>query len=199
MTTDNIDKTPASADSFLWLEEVTGDAALSWVKSQNAQTCSTLETHPEFARLRRDLCGILDSNARIPDVNKRGDFYYNFWRDKTNPAGIWRRTTLEEYRKAEPKWEVLLDIDSLNKTEKENWVWHGSTCLRPAYTQCLISLSRGGADADVTREFNLDTKEWVKGGFFRPEAKGGLSWIDANTVYVSTDFGAGSMTESGYA
>ena len=84
-------------------------------------------------------------------------------------------------------------------SEKENWVWHGDSCLRPAYTKCLISLSRGGADADVTREFNLATKEWVKDGFFRPEAKGGLGWIDENTVFVSTDFGAGSMTESGYA
>ncbi len=197
--TDNAEKSLSSTDPYLWLEEVTGEAALSWVKAQNAQTRSTLELHPDFAEMRQDLCSILDSNARIPDVIKRGDFYYNFWHDKANPAGIWRRTTLEEYRKALPKWEVLLDLDVLNKTEKENWVWHGSTCLRPAYTQCLVSLSRGGADADVTREFNLDTKEWVKGGFFRPEAKGGLSWIDANTVYVSTDFGAGSMTESGYA
>ncbi len=199
MTADNTLEPSSSTDPYLWLEEVTGEAALSWVKAQNAHTRSTLELHPDFAELRQDLCSILDSNARIPDVIKRGDFYYNFWRDKANPAGIWRRTTLEEYRKALPKWEVLLDLDVLNKTEKENWVWHGSTCLRPAYTQCLVSLSRGGADADVTREFNLDTKEWVKGGFFRPEAKGGLSWIDANTVYVSTDFGAGSMTESGYA
>jgi len=186
-------------DPYLWLEDVTGDKALSWVREQNADAKKELEAQPEFAGLRDDLRSILDSNVRIPYVAKQGDFYYNFWRDKTNPAGIWRRTTLEEYRKAEPKWEVLLDVDALNKTEKENWVWHGDSCLRPAYTQCLISLSRGGADADVTREFNLDTKEWVKDGFFRPEAKGSLGWIDANTVFVSTDFGAGSMTESGYA
>lgn len=199
MTKDNNEKSAASNDPYLWLEDVMGAEALSWVKLQNSHTRSTLESLPGFEELRRDLCSILDSNARIPDINKRGDFYYNFWRDKTHPAGIWRRTTLEEYRKAEPKWEVLLDVDALNKTENENWVWHGSTCLRPAYTQCLISLSRGGADADVTREFNLETKQWVEGGFFRPEAKGGLSWINADTVYVSTDFGPGSMTESGYA
>ena len=165
MTADNTLEPSSSTDPYLWLEEVTGEAALSWVKAQNAHTRSTLQLHPDFAELRQDLCSILDSNARIPDVIKRGDFYYNFWRDKTNPAGIWRRTTLAEYRKLEPKWELLLDLDALNETEKENWVWHGSTCLRPAYTQCLISLSRGGADADVTREFNLETKGWVKGGF----------------------------------
>ena len=186
-------------DPYLWLEDVTGEKALAWVKQQNADSKKVLETQTGFADLRDDIRGILDSNVRIPYVNKQGDFYYNFWRDKTNPAGIWRRTTLAEYRKTEPAWEVLLDVDALNKTEKENWVWHGANCLRPAYTQCLIALSRGGADADVTREFNLAKKEWVKGGFFRPEAKGSLSWINADTVYVSTDFGAGSMTESGYA
>jgi len=191
--------TTSIEDPYLWLEDVTGDKALSWVREQNADAKKELEAQPQFASLRDDLRSILDSNVRIPYVGKQGDFYYNFWRDKANPAGIWRRTTLEEYRKAEPKWEVLLDLDALNKAEKENWVWHGESCLRPTYTQCLISLSRGGADADVTREFNLDTKEWVKDGFFRPEAKGSLGWIDANTVFVSTDFGTGSMTESGYA
>jgi prolyl oligopeptidase len=199
MATASIAQTQTAEDPYIWLEDVTGEKALTWVKEQNADSKKALEARPGFIDLRDDIRSIMDSNVRIPYVQKQGDFYYNFWRDKTNPAGIWRRTTLEEYRKAEPKWELLLDLDALNKTEKENWVWHGSTCLRPAYTQCLISLSRGGADADVTREFNLDTKEWVKGGFFRPEAKGGLSWIDADTVYVSTDFGPGSMTESGYA
>ena len=199
MATAAIAQTQTAEDPYLWLEDVTGEKALTWVKEQNADSKKALEAQPGFSGLRDDLRSILDSNVRIPYVQKQGDFYYNFWRDKTNPAGIWRRTTLEEYRKADIKWEVLLDLDALNKAEKENWVWHGDSCLRPAYTQCLISLSRGGADADVTREFNLTTKEWVKDGFFRPEAKGSLGWIDANTVFVSTDFGAGSMTESGYA
>src|SRR3546814_324352 len=94
---------------------------------------------------------------------------------------------------------ILLDLDALNKAEGEIWVWHGADCLRPDYTRCLVALSRGGADADVTREFDLTTKQWVEGGFQRPEAKGSLGWIDRDTVYVATDFGPGSMTESGYA
>ncbi|MGH8500312.1 MAG: hypothetical protein ACRERV_16115, partial [Methylococcales bacterium] len=199
MATAAIAQSQTAEDPYLWLEDVTGEKALSWVKEQNADSKKALEARPGFTQLRDDIRSILDSNVRIPYVEKRGEFYYNFWRDKTNPAGIWRRTTLAEYRKTEPKWELLLDLDALNKTEKENWVWHGDSCLRPAYTQCLISLSRGGADADVSREFNLDTKEWVKDGFFRPEAKGSLGWVDANTVFVSTDFGKDSMTESGYA
>src|SRR5690606_14963696 len=99
---------------------------------------------------------------------------------------------------------TLIDVDALNAAENENWVWHGANCLRPTqkgapYVRCLVSLSRGGADADVTREFDLERKSWIEGGFLRPEAKGSLSWIDENTVYVATDFGEGSMTSSGYA
>src|SRR5690606_22031454 len=148
--------------------------------------------------LESELLAIYDSDARIPGVSKQGEWYYNFWRDKQNPRGLWRRTTLDEYRKPNPQWEVLLDIDALNKAEDTNWVWGGANCLRPDYQRCLIALSRGGADATVTREFDLSTKSWVEGGFFRPEAKGGLGWIDRDTVYVFSDFGAGTLTESGY-
>ncbi len=188
-----------SEDPNLWLEDVTGDKALDWVRAQNVDSQKALTSDPAFAALRDDLRAILDSNARIPVVIKQGDYYYNFWRDKQNPAGLWRRTTLAEYRKPAPAWEVIIDLDALNKAEKENWVWHGADCLKPAYARCLIALSRGGADADVTREFDLTNKTWLADGFFRPEAKGNVGWKDQDTVYVSTDFGPGSMTTSGYA
>ncbi len=191
-------------DPYLWLEDVDGERALDWVRARNADTKSTIEAAPGFATLEQDLLAVLDSDAKIPFVYKQGDYVYNFWTDKTHQRGLWRRTTLDEYRKAEPTWDTLIDLDALNKAEGENWVWHGASCLRPAtpdqpYARCLVSLSRGGADADVTREFDLTTRDWVKDGFFRPEAKGSLGWIDENTVYVATDFGEGSMTTSGYA
>jgi prolyl oligopeptidase len=190
-------------DPYLWLEDVTGERALDWVRSQNARTQQRLESDPNFEKLREDLLAILDSDEKIPYVEKLGAHYYNFWRDAAHPRGVWRRTTPEEYRKAEPDWELLIDVDALNKAEGENWVWHGADCLKPQrpedpYERCLIALSRGGADADVTREFDLSTKTWVEGGFLRPEAKGGLGWIDRDTVYLYTDFGEGSLTESGY-
>ncbi len=185
-------------DPYLWLEDVEGPQALDWVRARNAESEAVLKKDPAFESLRADLLAILDSNARIPYVGKMGGYYYNFWRDKQNPQGVWRRTTLEEYRKAEPAWEVLLDIDALGKAEGVNWVWGGANCLRPDYDRCLIALSRGGADATVTREFDVSDKAFVKGGFERPEAKGSMGWIDLDTVYVSTDFGPGSMTESGY-
>ena len=185
-------------DPYLWLENVEGDEALDWVRARNAVSEKQLAGDPGFEQVRKDILDILDSDARIPYVSKRGDYYYNFWRDKQNPQGVWRRTTLDEYRKENPTWEVLLDVDALGKAEGVNWVWGGSECLRPDYDRCLIDLSRGGADATVTREFDVSEKAFVEGGFSRPEAKGNVNWIDIDTVYVSTDFGDGSMTDSGY-
>lgn len=188
----------AAEDPFLWLEDVEGEKALDWVRAQNAASKDSLESLEGFAQLRDDLRAILDSNDKIPFVREMGGYLYNFWQDANNPRGLWRRTTLESYRSAAPQWEVILDLDALNKAEGENWVWAGSDCLRPEYTRCLLSLSRGGADANVTREFDIASKSFVEGGFFRPEAKGGMGWIDLDTVFVYTDFGDGSMTSSGY-
>lgn len=192
-------KEPAVSDSYAWLEDVEGQRPLQWVKEHNAKTEAELAATPEFKTLEAQILAILDSDAKIPGVEKIGPYYYNLWKDKQHQRGLWRRTTLEEYRKDKPAWETVLDLDALNKQEGKNWVWHGAECLRPAYERCLIALSRGGSDADETREFDLKTKTWVKDGFYRPEAKGNLGWIDRDTVYVSTDFGPGTMTSSGYA
>lgn len=185
-------------DPYAWLEEVEGQKQLDWVRAQNAKAEAEIASTPEFKQLEASILAILDSDAKIPGVQKIGAYYYNFWKDKQHERGLWRRTTLEEYRKPQPQWETVLDLDALNKAEGKNWVWHGADCRKPDYTRCLIALSRGGADADETREFDLTSKTFLKDGFYRPEAKGGLGWKDADTVYVFTDFGDGSMTTSGY-
>ena len=190
--------TATPADPHLWLEDVEGERQLAWVRERNARSEAALASSPEFKKLEAEILAVLDSDAKIPGVGKMGDHYYNFWQDKANPRGIWRRTTLAEYRKPNPRWETLLDLDALNKAENANWVWQGANCLRPAYDRCLLSLSRGGADANVSREFDLSTRRFVEGGFFRPESKGGMSWIDRDTAFVYTDFGPGTMTDSGY-
>ncbi len=185
-------------DPYAWLEDVEGQKQLDWVRAQNAKAEAEIASTPAFKELEASILAILDSDAKIPGVQKIGPYYYNFWKDKQHERGLWRRTTLEEYRKPQPQWETVLDLDALNKVEGKNWVWHGADCRKPDYTRCLIALSRGGADADETREFDLTTKTFLKDGFYRPEAKGGLGWKDADTVYVFTDFGDGSMTTSGY-
>ena len=190
---------PASEDPYLWLEDITGEKALAWVKARNAESAQELAEAPGFAALKADLLKILDSKERIPSISKKGPYFYNFWRDEKNPRGLWRRTTLSEYRKADPKWDILIDLDALGKAEKENWVWEGAQILKAGgYRHALIFLSRGGADAIVVREFDLKTRTFVKGGFELPESKAEISWIDENHVYVGTDFGPGSMTTSGY-
>ncbi len=190
-------------DPHLWLEDVGGEKQLAWVRERNEATLAKLASDPAFEPLRAKLLSIFDSDAKIPYVRKRGEYFYNFWTDAGHQRGLWRRTTFAEYKKDHPKWDVIVDVDALNTAEKENWVWHGADCLRPKerkgeWVHCLLSLSRGGADADVTREFDLRKRVFVTNGFVRPEAKGGVSWIDENTTYVSTDFGANSMTSSGY-
>ena len=185
-------------DPYLWLEDVTGTRSLDWVRKKNETTQSHFEASADFKNLEGDLLEILDSDERIPFVSKAGSFYYNFWRDKDHERGIWRRTTLKEYRKAEPKWETILDLDELADQENENWVWDGASILRPGYARALIGLSRGGADASVTREFDMSRREFLKDGFNRAEAKGNISWIDQDSVFIYTDFGEGTMTSSGY-
>src|SRR4051812_48839561 len=150
-----------AADPYLWLEEVTGERALAWAREQNAITQRELEGAPEFKALYERLLSIYDSKARIPAVVKRGEYFYNFWRDARHVRGLWRRTSLAEYRQETPAWETVLDLDALAAAEKENWVWKGADFLQPTYDRCLLSLSRGGGDAVVVREFDVRQKAFV--------------------------------------
>ena len=187
-------------DPYEWLEDVTGVKALDFVKAQNAITTQQLQARAEYEPIRSKTLAILNDKRNIPAVTKLGELYYNFWRDEKNPRGLWRRTTLPEYKKSEPSWETVLDLDALAKAENENWVWAGANCLRPPHYpfKCVLMLSRGGADATVVREFDPIKKEFVKDGFTLPEAKSSVNWRDPDTLYVGTDFGVGSLTDSGY-
>ncbi len=198
--TDRHDATAATedADPFHWLEAVDSDAALTWVRERNAASRAVLEAWPAFAETRDAIRANLDSPARIPYFTRRADWLYNLWRDADHPRGLWRRATLAEYRQADPAWETVIDLDALAGAEGENWVWAGATSLGPDHSRCLVSLSRGGADAAVVREFDTATKAFVAGGFALPEAKTEVEWLSADAVYVGTDCGAGSLTDSGY-
>jgi prolyl oligopeptidase len=191
-------QTPGDVDNYLWLEEVEGEKALAWVKQQNKATLAVLKAQPLFEPTYRKALEILNSDERIAYPSLHGKFVYNFWQDAQNERGLWRRTTLAEYLKHEPRWEILLDIDKLCRDEGEQWVFKGAEGLYPDYTRYMVSLSRGGGDAVVIREFDADAKQFVKDGFVVPEAKGGVSWKDPNTLYVQTNFGPGSLTDSGY-
>ncbi len=189
---------PPDDDPFQWLEEVQGEKALAWVEQQNAKSTALLEARPEYKPIYRRTLEILDSKEKIPTPKLLGDTVYNLWKDDAHERGIWRRTTLASYRSANPQWETVLDVDALAKADGKSWVFKEADCLAPSYVRCMISLSPGGSDAIVVREFDTKTKDFVTGGFSLPEAKSSVAWRDEDTLWVGTDFGPGSLTSSGY-
>lgn len=198
-TAAHAEKSVEPADPHRWLEEVGGEKQLAWVRQHNAVTQKELEASPEYGPMRDQLKTIFNSKERIPYVTQYGKHLYNFWRDAKNIKGVWRRTTLDEYQKPAPKWETVLDLDKLSADEKESWVWKPEVCQPLKGSRCLLSLSRGGGDAVVVREFDLASRSFVKGGFTVPESKTDLHWIDRDTIFIETNMGPGSMTDSGYA
>jgi prolyl oligopeptidase len=208
-TTPTTPRAADGADPFGWLEDVEGAAALDWVRERNARTHRALGSGERFDATERAILEVLDSENRIPEVTRIGDHLYNFWRDGAHPRGVWRRTVPASYTSDDPRWEIVLDLDTLAEQEGTAWVWHGASLLRPTPAQlaagqpwrrALIDLSVAGSDADVTREFDVETLQFVPApeGFERAEAKGGLAWADEDTVYVFTDLGPGTTTTSGY-
>jgi len=187
-----------SHDPYLWLENVEGERALDWVREQNARSLGQLQTDPRFAPLQAQALAIAESGDRLPLGAVRGGYYYNFWQDDQNVRGLWRRAPLASFASGNPQWETLLDIDALAAAENANWVYKGVDCS-PDESRCMISLSNGGLDATTWREFDMATKTFVQDGFVVPEAKSSIAWRDENTLVVGTNWGEGTLTESGYA
>lgn len=186
-------------DNYLWLEDIEGTAALDFVKQENDLTLSQLKASPDFRGIESDIRKIVLASDRLPNVALQNGKLYNFWQDANHVRGLWRRTSVEHYKKKNPRWETVLDLDALSAAEKENWVWKGADCLEPENKRCLLSLSRGGKDAAVIREFDVETKSFVRDGFQIPEGKTTVSWAGADALYVGTDDGPGSLSDSGYA
>jgi prolyl oligopeptidase len=185
-------------DPYLWLEEVEGEKALEWVEQRSDKDTGEIKEVPEFGAIHEQLLEIYNSSDRIPYPRIRDAWIYNFWQDKDHVRGIWRRTSKDEYINESPVWETVLDLDVLAEEEDENWVWKGANGLPPDYTHFMIRLSRGGGDAAVVREFDGTAKAFVEDGFYVPEAKSRVGWMDENTLWIGTDFGEGSLTSSGY-
>jgi len=185
-------------DKYLWLEDANGAKALDWVKAENAKTAKVLEADPRFAAYDADALKIAEDPNRLALPQLRGNEIYNFWRDKDHVHGILRKTSLKDYLAATPTWTTVLDFDALGKAENAKWVFHGLSCLYPGDGLCMVSLSAGGEDADTLREFDLKTGKFVEGGFVLPHSKQGVDWLDKDTLLVSRDWGADTMTQSGY-
>lgn len=182
----------------MWLEEVDSERSMRWVKKINQETADKYTSHPLYKELYQQALTTLNNKSRLPNVSKRGKYLYNYWKDNNNPRGIYRRTTLKQLRKPEPKWETVIDMDVYNESHTGNWVFKGMNCLPPKYRKCLAFLSPGGGDSVVMKEFDAKKKIFVSDGFELPNSKMRVSWRDKDHLYIGTDFGPDSMTDSGY-
>ena len=185
-------------DPYLWLENVTDERALDWVREQNDRSLTLLEGVDGFAAMNDEALSILTSDARLAQGSIHNGEVYNFWQDDEHVRGLWRRASLETYINGDPEWEILIDFDALAAEEGRNWIRGDTVCLAPDYRHCMIELSDGGKDAAYWREFDTSEKQFVDGGFQLDEAKSWLAWEDENTLLVATNWGEGSLTNSGY-
>jgi prolyl oligopeptidase len=186
------------ADKYRWLEDIHGEKPMAWVKAENARTAAVLEKQKPFDELRENALKVLDSPDKLPFPQFRGGMVYNTWRDKTHVRGIVRRTSLESYLTAEPKWETVLDYDALGRQDEKSWVGKGLTCLEPEQEHCMVALSVGGEDAITLREFNLKSGRFVEGGFVLPRGKQRVEWQDKDTLLIAREWGPATMSEAGY-
>ncbi|MFL6794333.1 MAG: prolyl oligopeptidase family serine peptidase [Sphingomicrobium sp.] len=190
---------PVRPDPNLWLEQVDGARALAKVKSWNAKTRAELEKQTGFAGYRSRALALLSTDKKIAEPDQLlGDKVLNYWQDAQHPRGLWRVSPLAAYAAGKPQWRTLIDIDAMSAADKKNWVFKGADCLSPAYVDCMVSLSNGGGDAVEVREFDLDKAAFIPGGFFLPTAKSNISWAGPDALFIGTDFGPGSLTDSGY-
>jgi prolyl oligopeptidase len=185
-------------DPFIWLEDVNGAKALQWVRAHDDKSLAVLKADPRYQGFYQKALTLEQASDRIPLPDFLGDRIANFWQDADHTQGIWRATSLDDYRKPSPAWQTLLDLDALSKAEHHTWVFKGATCYEPDDTRCLLALSEGGEDATETREFDVAARAFVANGFDLPRAKQQVDWETQDALIVATDWGPGSMTESGY-
>jgi prolyl oligopeptidase len=186
-------------DKYLWLEDILSKKSMEWVKAENKSMEDAFQDDPNFEKLTNELQEILESKEKIPFIQFIDNgFVYNTWTDETHVQGLVRRTTVDEYKKPQPQWDVLINLDVLSKKDAQKWVFHGML-ISPGKSRALVYLSPGGGDADVVREFDLITKTFVENGFELPLAKGSAEWLSDDELLVFRDFGPGTVTSAGYA
>ncbi len=189
--------TMSDNDPYLWLSDIHGAKALAWVSEQNAKSNAALMQNPLYAPIHDEILKSLDTKDRIPLGELDHGDVYNFWQDKEHVRGLWRKTTVADYRAADPHWDVLLDVDQYDKDTHKNWVFHGARCA-PGMKRCLVNLSPGGSDAGEYFEYDPAAHSFFTDGFHLSVAKSNAQYVDADTVIFSTDFGPGSLTKSSY-
>lgn len=195
-------------DPFIDLETLEDAHVNAWVSAQNARTIEAFGMTAGTDALTKRLAKAYTSQERIVSCSRYGDWGYNTWQDEQNPLGIVRRTAWKKWLAGAPEWQTILDVDQidLNTSAAKDgirWALHDFDMLYPTWDRALVSLSPGGSDACVVREFDIETRAFVEAGFTLPDVgKHGISWIDRDTVYVGWDDSAHSkkpaLTTSGF-
>lgn len=191
---------PLKSDKdYLWLEDLRSEKSLTWVKQHNERSLKRLEETPTYAGMKKEALSILEAKDKIPFGSIRKDFVYNFWQDADHVKGIWRRSPFNAYRDGKPQWDTLLDIDALAKASGKNYVYGGTECLRSNPNRCLITLSEGGSDASFRREYDIERRQFVEGGFELPASKSSLGWVNKDELIFNNALTPETQTDSGYS
>jgi len=187
-----------TADPFVWLEELASPRALEWVATENTKTLEVLEKDPRYPGLYAQALAIAEAKDRLPQPQILAGAVYNLWQDAEHVRGIWRQTSVADYAHENPTWRTVLDVDALAAAEGANWFFAHADCRKPQQTRCLVSLSDGGEDAVSVREFDLTTGAFVPHGFELGRGKQTIAWVNADNLLVARDWGADTLTASGY-
>lgn len=193
-----IKKVSDAKDPYMWLEDIESEKALDWVRARNKVSDEAFRNLPLYDTLRGKFLKVFNDKDQIMYPGIAGDYVYNLRQDETNERGLWRRMPLADYINGGDEWEVVLSLDKLSAAENKKWVFHGADWLAPENRYCLLTLSDGGTDESVIREFDAVDKSFVTDGFYVGQSKSSATWIDKDSIVVATDFGPGTMTSSGY-
>ena len=183
-----------------WLEDVKATRRSPGSASRTPRARPNSPRRRSSSKLEGDIRAILDSDAKIPGVEKIGAYYYNFWKDEEHERGLWRRTTLAEYRK--PRAEV----GNGARPRRAQRAPRRRTGSGTAPTACKpdVQALPGRAVARRRRRRRharvRPRHEAVREGRLLPPRGQGRRWAGSTRtrVYVDTDFGPGSLTRSGY-
>lgn len=161
------------SDPFDWLEEVQSKRSLDWVSAQTASTVAELTKLPQYPALYADIRRVFDLPDVIAYPQIAGDRIYNLQQDSDHRRGLWRRSSWDDYLRGVPKWETILDLDSLAVADGIPWTLERADCLEPENRLCLLELNRDGSDS--TEIFGLDvvTRKFVTLEINPPEPRPG--------------------------
>ncbi len=172
---------------------------MTWVKAENARTAKVLEADPHYRAYFDAALKVAEDPARLAVPNLRGGEVYNQWRDASNPRGLLRKTTVADYLSEHPHWTPVIDYDALGKTEKRGlggaWIELSLPGRSVLPGEPFGGRRRCGEHARVRPEARASSS--AMGSHCRTASRR-VAWVDKDTLLVERDWGAGTMTSSGY-